>query len=504
MRGAESASSDVDALGRKVPGADLTGDLARFAPRLQDRRRAQWAVFLSAMIILALAPFATLPMPRIEALMPAFQGWSIFAEAMMAILLFSQFAVVRSPGLLVLASGCVFTGLAALGWMLNTPLTGHEFESSSPAAGLFFLIWTASFPVTAVIYSGLRGAQGLVRRDGEGQGRVASRQALLWVSVAMLAFIGLFVATATLGERGPRFFVHGEATLKGRLVFSLIFAVAILAIARCMRRAPRTLLDGWVLLSLGAWVFNTLISGLMSHSDFDLAWYAGRAYGALGSAALVTLLAVEYANQQRRAFEMHSALMASNEALHHLSRHDALTGLPNRRYFDSHLEQQYAVMRRYRRTLAVVIFDVDGFKNYNDAYGHQAGDICLARIGRALQSCCRRATDLAARYGGEEFAFILPETDLAAAMRLAEMAREAVEALSIPQSPGAGRSAVTVSAGVAVYDGRDVTSIEGVIAAADEALFHAKSRGRNRVASQSLNASRSRASTSSVRNLRAV
>ncbi len=464
----------------------------------------QWALGLSLILVLILAPFATLPLRRMDVLQPAFEGWSIFAEAMMATLLFSQFSVVKSPGLLVLGCGCILTALTALGMMLSTPLSGSAFSSGAADAGWFFLMWMASFPLTALIYSSLRGAQGLVRVNSGGPADLKTWHAVAGVGGVLALFLALLLGGVALVAIAPPLYANGQATVAGKLAFSAVFGVALLALVRCMRRRPRTLLDGWVIISLGAWLFSAVISGVMSRTDFDLAWYVGRAYGAICSALLVVILAVEYANQQRRAFEMHSALMASNEALRHLSRHDALTGLPNRRYFDTHLEQQYAVMRRYRRTLAVVIFDVDGFKGYNDTFGHQAGDICLARIGRALQSCCRRATDLAARYGGEEFAFVLPETDLAAAMRVAEMAREAVEALAIPQGPGAPRSCVTVSAGVAVYDGRDLTSIEGVVAAADEALFHAKSRGRNRVASQSLNPARTRSALPVPPKLRAV
>jgi diguanylate cyclase (GGDEF)-like protein len=239
-------------------------------------------------------------------------------------------------------------------------------------------------------------------------------------------------------------------------------------------------------MGLVMWLFDLVLSGLLSHAQYDLAWYAGRAYGAVSAGLLLIMLSLESANQYRQVFEMHNALVASNEALHHLSLHDALTALPNRRYFDDHLNEQSAVMRRHRRSMAIVIFDVDDFKTFNDHFGHQAGDNCLSHIAQILKACCRRPTDLAARYGGEEFAFILPETDLASAMRVAESAREAIEHLQIRQGEGAAWPHVTISGGVAVYDGRGDVSLKTVIAAADEALFQAKSRGRNRIISQKL------------------
>jgi predicted signal transduction protein with EAL and GGDEF domain len=101
-----------------------------------------------------------------------------------------------------------------------------------------------------------------------------------------------------------------------------------------------------------------------------------------------------------------------SEDLKQLSLQDGLTGLANRRSFDTYLSLQIAIAQRHKRSLALVMCDVDFFKAYNDQYGHQAGDDCLKQIATALESCCRRAADMAARYGGEEFAFVLPDTEL--------------------------------------------------------------------------------------------
>jgi diguanylate cyclase (GGDEF)-like protein len=173
-------------------------------------------------------------------------------------------------------------------------------------------------------------------------------------------------------------------------------------------------------------------------------------------------------------------LSNANRALERLSQEDGLTGLANRRHFDTYLNSQIAIARRYRRPLALVLCDIDAFKAFNDNYGHPAGDECLKKIAAALQTCCRRPSDMVARYGGEEFAIVLPDTDLAGAGRIAETARDAVAQLNIPHVHSPAAAYVRISGGVAVAL-RDAENAEQLIAVADKALYDAKHQGRNRV-----------------------
>ena len=142
-------------------------------------------------------------------------------------------------------------------------------------------------------------------------------------------------------------------------------------------------------------------------------------------------------------------LSAANKSLEHLSRQDGLTNLANRRYFDRYLGKQIAVARRNKRSLALVLCDVDAFKAYNDHYGHQAGDECLKQVAAAIATCCRRPSDMVARYGGEEFAVILPDTDLEGALKIAELARQAVEQLKLAHAHSPAAACVSISGGVA-------------------------------------------------------
>lgn len=168
-----------------------------------------------------------------------------------------------------------------------------------------------------------------------------------------------------------------------------------------------------------------------------------------------------------------------NTELEKLASEDSLTGLCNRRKFDTTLKQEYIRAIRNRTSLALIMIDVDKFKQFNDIYGHPAGDDCLTRIGSALKKLPSRSTDLVARYGGEEMVILLPETDMDGAESIAERARVLIESLAIPHS-GNRPGVVTISAGLAAVKPtlRDPNPI-ALVKTADEALYSAKARGRN-------------------------
>jgi len=168
--------------------------------------------------------------------------------------------------------------------------------------------------------------------------------------------------------------------------------------------------------------------------------------------------------------------------LQELASNDELTGIANRRRFDEVLAREWARSGRANHPLALIMLDVDHFKNFNDHYGHQAGDECLRKVASELRKSARRPGDLAARYGGEEFAVIAADMDADTAMRLAETLRESIAALALPhaQSP---LKVVTISVGVAVLTPGDGNKAEALLGMADQALYRAKRDGRNRVES---------------------
>ncbi|MBV9440932.1 MAG: diguanylate cyclase [Candidatus Eremiobacteraeota bacterium] len=174
------------------------------------------------------------------------------------------------------------------------------------------------------------------------------------------------------------------------------------------------------------------------------------------------------------------ALADRNRALADLISLDGLTGIANRRSFDAALSRAWDRARRSRGALGVLMIDVDHFKRYNDTHGHQAGDESLRSIALAVQSAVLRPDDAAARYGGEEFAIVLPLAEGEAARMVGERVRRDVRALAIPY-PEAPAGVVTVSVGVASLRPEPGMTPETIIAAADRALYRAKSEGRDRV-----------------------
>lgn len=171
----------------------------------------------------------------------------------------------------------------------------------------------------------------------------------------------------------------------------------------------------------------------------------------------------------------------ANRELQRISSMDGLTGVANRRSFDETLAREWRRAQRSGRPLSLLLGDVDFFKQFNDACGHQAGDTCLQAVAKALAKEIRRPGDMLARYGGEEFAAILPDTESAGANLLAEAMRRGVEALAIPHPTSSVSPVVTFSIGVATLTPGLGGDQKRLIGQADEALYDAKHGGRNRV-----------------------
>ena len=167
----------------------------------------------------------------------------------------------------------------------------------------------------------------------------------------------------------------------------------------------------------------------------------------------------------------------SIENLRGQATHDALTGLLNRRELDRLLASELARCSRFHRGFAIVLLDIDHFKRVNDTYGHQTGDLVLMHLAGLLGSLAR-STDRVARFGGEEFAIVELENNEDGAVASAERIRLTVEATPCPVPGNEGGLAVTVSAGVAVYPNHG-DGVDSLLRAADNALYAAKSAGRN-------------------------
>jgi diguanylate cyclase (GGDEF)-like protein len=169
--------------------------------------------------------------------------------------------------------------------------------------------------------------------------------------------------------------------------------------------------------------------------------------------------------------------------LNELSVTDKLTGLFNRRYFDMGLDREFAFSARFKTPLSMLLIDIDHFKNYNDNYGHHAGDICLKHVAEALENNLQRKTDFVARYGGEEFVIILTDTREKEAVRVANRIINTIRELKIIHEHSPAAPIVTISIGAATMTATPQDAPQELIVAADKALYMAKNNGRNRVES---------------------
>jgi diguanylate cyclase (GGDEF)-like protein len=169
------------------------------------------------------------------------------------------------------------------------------------------------------------------------------------------------------------------------------------------------------------------------------------------------------------------------QELHRLSALDGLTNIANRRTFAQALEQEWLRAMRQDTPLSALLIDIDYFKQYNDCYGHQAGDDCLKSVASALSLAVQRPADLVARYGGEEFVVLLPETDEIGAHAVAQKLQQIVATLCIPHAASPIGDTVSMSIGICTLTPGRGESSRRLIAGADQALYRAKASGRNRI-----------------------
>ncbi len=182
----------------------------------------------------------------------------------------------------------------------------------------------------------------------------------------------------------------------------------------------------------------------------------------------------------RARVRTHLTLKRQSDSMRELTLTDALTGIANRRSFNDAIENEWRRCARSSTPLSVIMIDIDHFKLYNDAYGHQAGDACLQQVADTMLQCAGRTPDLLARYGGEEFVILLPQVDAAGAATVAERILASVRALAIPHRMSSAGDTVTVSLGVATLMPDQGADHEALVRCADNALYRAKKDGRNR------------------------
>ncbi|MDX1755811.1 MAG: GGDEF domain-containing protein [Marinobacter sp.] len=230
-----------------------------------------------------------------------------------------------------------------------------------------------------------------------------------------------------------------------------------------------------IIACLGGWAGLALLFSPLGKAIFETP------YSASFSLIMITALGFEMAtcyvlDQSRRRSKLGLIKLANQ--FEYAAKHDALTGLANRREGHARLDAEYERYLRNNRAFSALLMDIDLFKTVNDNYGHQAGDQMIMLVANTLKAECRRV-DTLARWGGEEFLVLLPETDHAVALKIANRVRESIASQSIEFE---GQNiAATISVGVATIQGSE--SIDRLLQRADEALYQAKTQGRNQVCS---------------------
>ena len=302
-----------------------------------------------------------------------------------------------------------------------------------------------------------------------------------------------------------------EYALLIRICAALVFPICLLAIALGVHRwlngykPARYFVIAWSAFLLAIAYYSLAKFGLVERTELS---ESAVQIGVLLDTVLLAFALADRMNSQRKAF-MHAQnkalelqravneelelrveertqalrqtmadLEQANQRLQALTMQDGLTGIRNRRYFDDKLTQEWQRAIRSRDSLALLLIDIDFFKSFNDKYGHLVGDECLKRVAQAIDNAITRPSDAVARYGGEEFAVILPETAVEGALHVAENIRLAVERLRI--EVGEARVQVSVSIGAAILAPEEGRASHDLILVADQALYDAKSAGRNR------------------------
>jgi diguanylate cyclase (GGDEF)-like protein len=272
-------------------------------------------------------------------------------------------------------------------------------------------------------------------------------------------------------------------------IIAPIHGLCIVALDLMMRPQGYSI-SSWMVLTLlsGYFMYGLMLSDAIFTVAITLCGYvlAGQATGLIDAQWYVDLAAMLFAATFGGyvCYSLHQSVRRNYLDWRRLTdrvNRDALTGIHNRRKFDEHIGALWQQAVRESAALGLLIVDIDHFKNYNDNLGHQAGDDCLARIARILSAAARRPLDLASRYGGEEFAILLYGVDRHTLEELARTLQAEISLAAIPHPASPVQAHVTVSIGGACVTPMSGRSVSGFVQLADEALYTAKDRGRNRV-----------------------
>lgn len=431
------------------------------------RHRMAATIMTAAMVAVALVsmPFGRMALPANPSFLPAFGAMTLVSDLLTGCLLLSQARLAKDRLPLRLGVAYLFSALTLIPHMLAFPgvFAASPVIGGSASAVWLWVAWHGGFAALVVRF--------LLARSERLPPR-GIRLAVAGLAVAVLAV----TIVSTIGLPWlPTILVDGNYHRLNTLgIGPAVLGASVLAVALVARRHRlNDPLSLWLFVALLAATLDVALT-LFGGGRFTLGWYAARCLSLMTGLTVLTALLSELVGQAGRVAEV-------NEQLEQLLRTDVLTGVANRRAFDIAMATEWRRARREQSSLSLLMIDIDLFKGFNDLYGHPAGDVCLRQVAKGLNAELQRPADLAARLGGEEFALLLPNTEEAGAIQVAERVRASVEALGLVHDGSVLRH-VTISVGVATSRPFDRTEDpQSLMDAADRALYRAKASGRNTI-----------------------
>jgi diguanylate cyclase (GGDEF)-like protein len=429
-------------------------------------------VGLIVLVTTGLLPESQTALPVVQPFVPMYATTEFLLSGFTAYFLAIQFRTSREPFLAALAGAYGFVVVVATVQVLIFPgafSPNGLLGAGRQSAAWMWLTWHTGYPLFMLAALAVQGL-----RIGRGGSEILNTVGkLLMVGGPLTAAFLAWVVLADSGRLPQLITGDSYRADAGMPAAPVVLAVNIVAILACVRITRlRDLLSLWVGVALLT-SFCDVVLMLTAGARFTLGWYAGQVLSVVSSSVVLCVLIFEFDR-------LYDRLLTSNVGLTQLAFYDALTGAFNRGYFIEQFPRELRRAVREQVPLSLLMVDVDHFKAYNDHRGHQMGDQCLIAIVAAIRKVARRPADFIARYGGEEFAVVLPGTDSAGALLIAEAVRAEIFDLCEPRGEAA-LGVVTASLGIATFDpAADAFDAEELIRRADQALYQAKRAGRDR------------------------